>query len=533
MTSCNSIRTNFMNRNINNFLKKDSIGEPPWDYYFLENLDEAEYPRYLAKLFYLNTGEKLPLKHGVIDKNRCKTFNQKIQWIKLYGVTDLMRKCTDKVSVRNYVKERIGEEYLKPVLQVIPESNETMHCHCEQVHDNLGLAKQSTGNNNNTMDCRVAQNDVAPRNDRALCALPPDLMNKNDVSTYFLKSALQIIPNESQDTMTMHCHCEQTNDHLMSAWQSNEKSEHTINKMPQSSRNYGKIEDVSTYFDKINWDKLPDRFVIKCNHGCKWQYIIKDKKLFLQNKRLRNFRRVLCRQKGNPKLRFWRGKPDSILGAQTRSNKKSAESKDFNGGNSKIFELVKQQITGWLEQNYSFWGGFEMQYQNIKPKILIEPLMREDINTAPREIEVYCFNGEPKIFVNVRYGAKRVISYYDENFNQIDLILHPDGKNIIKNEKADCLTKQTFDLSAKLCITNPSPHPSTQYNRCISFTQLEPSLVQLYPSRGEGVLFNFVRIDWLVFNNKLYFNELTFTPYSGFMRFDKKWNLKLGSWINL
>ena len=29
-----------------------------------------------------------------------------------------MRKCTDKVAVRDYVKEKIGEEYLKPVLQI-------------------------------------------------------------------------------------------------------------------------------------------------------------------------------------------------------------------------------------------------------------------------------------------------------------------------------------------------------------------------------------------------------------------------------
>ena len=79
---------------------QDEIGNPPWDYYFLQNLPESEYPKYLAKLFYLNTGEKLPLRHGVIDKKKLKTFNQKIQWIKLYGVTPLMRDCTDKVKVR-------------------------------------------------------------------------------------------------------------------------------------------------------------------------------------------------------------------------------------------------------------------------------------------------------------------------------------------------------------------------------------------------------------------------------------------------
>ena len=81
-------------KNIFNFLTKDDIGEPPWEYYFLQNLDKKEYPRYLAKLFKLNTGENLPLKYDfktknwVIDKNKCKTFNQKIQWLKLYGGTD-------------------------------------------------------------------------------------------------------------------------------------------------------------------------------------------------------------------------------------------------------------------------------------------------------------------------------------------------------------------------------------------------------------------------------------------------------------
>ena len=94
---------------------KDSINKPIYDYYFLLNLDEKEYPKYLAKLFYLKTGEKLPLKFDfkqrvqIVDKNKCKTFNQKIQWIKLYAISDLMRKCTDKVSVRDYVREKIGE----------------------------------------------------------------------------------------------------------------------------------------------------------------------------------------------------------------------------------------------------------------------------------------------------------------------------------------------------------------------------------------------------------------------------------------
>lgn len=38
-----------------------------------------------------------------------------------------------------------------------------------------------------------------------------------------------------------------------------------------------------------------------------------------------------------------------------------------------------------------------------------------------------------------------------------------------------------------------------------------------------------MRVDWLIFENKFYFNELTFTPFSGFCHLDTKWNKKLGN----
>ena len=339
--------------NIFKNLFKEKIGNPPWDYYFLKTLSESDYPKYLAKLFKIKTGENLPLlkewnfKSGEwnykINKKKLKTFNQKIQWIKLYGITPLMRDCTDKVKVRDYVAEKIGSEYLKPALQIV-------------------------------------------RNEEL------EVRSNNSISNFSM-----LTPN---------------------------------------------------LFDKIDFEKLPDSFVIKCNHGCKWHFIIKNKEEYLKNKRL--------------------------------------------------VDITRRNITGWLEQEFWIWGGFELNYREIKPKILIEPLLRDEINTVPREIEVYCFNSQPKIFVNVKYKHKREICYYDENFNFIDLLLHPDGNNEIIKENADDLLYRGSDLSSRLSKDFP-----------------------------------FVRVDWLIYHNKLYFNELTFTPYSGFIKFDKNWNLKLGSWIDL
>ena len=45
-----------------------------------------------------------------------KTFNEKINWLKLNDRTQLHTICADKYAVRNYVKEKIGEEFLIPLV---------------------------------------------------------------------------------------------------------------------------------------------------------------------------------------------------------------------------------------------------------------------------------------------------------------------------------------------------------------------------------------------------------------------------------
>ena len=45
-----------------------------------------------------------------------KTFNEKMQWLKLNDRTPLHTKCADKFAVREYVKEKIGEKYLIPLV---------------------------------------------------------------------------------------------------------------------------------------------------------------------------------------------------------------------------------------------------------------------------------------------------------------------------------------------------------------------------------------------------------------------------------
>lgn len=47
-----------------------------------------------------------------------KTFNEKLQWLKLYDQNPLYTKLADKYEVRQYVREKIGEQYLVPLIGV-------------------------------------------------------------------------------------------------------------------------------------------------------------------------------------------------------------------------------------------------------------------------------------------------------------------------------------------------------------------------------------------------------------------------------
>jgi len=53
-----------------------------------------------------------------------QTFNEKIQWLKLYYHNPLLTKCADKYLVREYIIEKIGEEYLVPLLGVYDNENQ-------------------------------------------------------------------------------------------------------------------------------------------------------------------------------------------------------------------------------------------------------------------------------------------------------------------------------------------------------------------------------------------------------------------------
>lgn len=103
--------------------------------------------------------------------------------------------------------------------------------------------------------------------------------------------------------------------------------------------------------EEIDFDSLPNQFVLKCNHGSGYN--------------------IICLNKKNL-----------------------------------IIEQTKQRLSTWLQKDYStLWG--EMHYHNISHKIICEQLLS---TTAPLEYQVWCLNGEPESFLVCR---KRYEGGYD------------------------------------------------------------------------------------------------------------------------
>lgn len=66
---------------------------------------------YLKYMYQAHFGKKLNLKSP-------KTFNEKLQWLKLYNRDLRQIKLVDKYEVKNYIASTIGEEYVIPTLGV-------------------------------------------------------------------------------------------------------------------------------------------------------------------------------------------------------------------------------------------------------------------------------------------------------------------------------------------------------------------------------------------------------------------------------
>jgi hypothetical protein len=117
---------------------------------------------------------------------------------------------------------------------------------------------------------------------------------------------------------------------------------------------------------EINFDKLPNQFVIKCTHDSGGISICKDKENF-------------------------------------------------------DYKSAKKKICKSLKNNY-YYNGREWPYKNVKPRILIEEY-KEDINSKELiDYKLFCFNGITKIVLTCSNRFKDLQkTFWDNKWNIMDL----------------------------------------------------------------------------------------------------------------
>lgn len=75
------------------------------------NFLDVEKKKFVAVWYFAYTGR-------VLDWKNLRTYNEKLQWIKLFDEPERKTLLVDKYKVREYIKQKIGEEYLIPLLGV-------------------------------------------------------------------------------------------------------------------------------------------------------------------------------------------------------------------------------------------------------------------------------------------------------------------------------------------------------------------------------------------------------------------------------
>jgi hypothetical protein len=133
------------------------------------------------------------------------------------------------------------------------------------------------------------------------------------------------------------------------------------------------------------------------------------------------------------------------------------------------------------------------------PQIIIEENIKPIDIVDLKDYKVFCFNGKPEfIQVDINRFINHKRNFYDLNWNFLDVkYFYENDKNVIINKPSKL--KDLLYYSAEL-------------------------------SKG----FPFVRIDFYLISNKIYFGEMTFFPEGGTQKFSPNhWNYYLGSKIQL
>ena len=159
--------------------------------------------------------------------------------------------------------------------------------------------------------------------------------------------------------------------------------------------------------------------------------------------------------------------------------------------------LQKDRFNNFLKVNYAYKSGYEMQYRDIKPLIFTEEYIKNTNELF--EYLIFCFNGEPKmiLFASEKRTDNVCCTMFDTEWNNLHFNY---GGSLHQYEVPK---PKNFDKMLEIA-------------RILSKD------------------FKFVRVDLHNIDGKIYFGEMTFTPASGYMKFNpRKYDRVLGDMLKL
>lgn len=194
--------------------------------------------------------------------------------------------------------------------------------------------------------------------------------------------------------------------------------------------------------DKIDFDKLPNEFILKTTNGSETN--------------------IICNDKSKLNIEDTKKKLDFFLNRETIN------------------------------------AGREWAYNNVKPLIICEKLLKPSNNADLMDYKFICFRGKVEcIIVDSDRFTDHKRNFYDINWNKIEV--ESDCKNIEKEIKKPKELRKMIKIVE--ILSKDFPH---------------------------------VRVDLYNFDEKIIFGELTFYPWSGYVNFKPdEFDYKLGKNFNL
>lgn len=129
------------------------------------------------------------------------------------------------------------------------------------------------------------------------------------------------------------------------------------------------IYGVYESYEEINFDNLPDQFVLKPTHTSGDVFLCKDKSKIDHNS-------------------------------------------------------LKNKVQKWLKKDYYNWHR-EWPYKNIKPRIICEKFMVEKNTNRIKDYKFFCFDGKPELmFIASDRGENTRFDFYDMSFDHLKVKQH-------------------------------------------------------------------------------------------------------------